>query len=215
MRGNHYPPVQDEHVPKETVHSGFSSNYTSGYDHSENEQKDVEEAFNNESNTSIDLKNLGPLGHDSNGSLLQDSLDVIAFEEAQPFASRPGQADDGISPMAAIKEDVELSIRQQRRDADTPWKLSPEPVPERMPSKRSTSHRVLVGDQHTPSRTLVVPMVKLQEKLIAINTRVTTGLSVSHTEWEELRSMTAKLGNKFSNEVTFEWEQTTPQPSVS
>jgi hypothetical protein len=58
-------------------------------------------------------------------------------------------------------------------------------------------------------------MVKLQEKLIAINTRVTTGLSVSHTEWEELRSMTAKLGNKFSNEVTFEWEQTTPQPSVS
>jgi hypothetical protein len=224
MRASYNSPARDERTPKETVNSGFSSDFPSGNENSEAE-KDVEGAFNDDSNTPIQLNgNLGPSGHDSNGSILEDTLAVIAFEEGEPFARRPGQADDGISPMEAIKEDIEISTKQPRRDAETTRKPSPEtsseyasaqPPKKRMPSKRSKSHRVLVGDQHTPSRTLVVPMVKLQEKLIAINTRVTTGLSVSHKEWEELRSMTAKLGEKFSDEVTFEWEQTMPQPSIS
>jgi len=168
----------------------FSSNYTSGNEISETE-KDIESPpLGHDSNGSLlEDSDVGLLGHKSNGSLLDDSLDVLRYEEDQPF---PRRSSNGLPPMYAIKEDT---VHQER------------PImPPLTPSKRSKSLKVLVSDNVTPSRTLVVPMVKLQEKLIEINTRVTTGLGVSHEEWEDVRSMTAKLGDKFANHVTFDWE---------
>ena len=122
-------------------------------------------------------------GNASNTSMTDDSMQQIRKDEAKPY-KRPCQEDDGLRRIDSIQATCLLQ------------------------KKKKAKIRTLVVDDHTtPSRTLIIPMVKLQEKLVAVNKRVTSGLGVSHAEWEDLRAMMVKLGDKFSSEVKFEWEE--------
>ena len=160
--------------------------------------------------TDVDLEALSPDSTSSRG--LGDSLAVIQREAAQKF-QRPSLPDNDL-----LQQDSLEVIQEEARECQRVGMLDnnlPLPEIEEAPqdwryqlklSKKSNSRKVILGDLETPSRTLVVPMVRLQEKLIAINNRVTTGVGVAHEEWEALREMTVKLGNKFYNDVEFEWE---------
>lgn len=177
---------------KRTQHSFLSS----GNELISETERDIETPLGNDSLLENDL---ALFGNDSNGSILDDSLAIITLEESVTFSKRPGQADHGLPhPMQSIQED-NIETHTHRTSSD-PLVLS---------TRQSNSHtsKVVVTDHVTPSRTLIVPMVKLQEKLITINARVTSGLGVSHEEWEDLRLMTSKLGDKFSTDVEFEWEK--------
>lgn len=163
----------------------------------------------------------------SSSAILDDSVAVIRFEEEQAIKFRPGMPDDGIAPMEVIDElSSAESLRRRRGAAGTSaTSLSSSPPPKVTPvspkkassgnftmegvnkgKSRRRNRKVLVCDSETPSRTLVVPMMKLQEKLLMINGNITTGIGVAHSEWEDLRAMAIKLGDKFQSDVSFEWE---------
>jgi len=84
---------------------------------------------------------------------------------------------------------------------------SPDVLAEHTPaSQRPLSSRILVKQDETPARRLVLKMVDLQEYLTSINGRIMSGRAVSESEWERLRSMSNHLSTAFHREVAFEWE---------
>lgn len=72
---------------------------------------------------------------------------------------------------------------------------------------RQRPNRIVIQDNQTPSRALVVPMMRLQQRLNAVSNRITSGASVSHNDWEAVRSLNAGLAATFSRAVEFEWEK--------
>lgn len=73
----------------------------------------------------------------------------------------------------------------------------------------SRPHRIVVTEDETPSRRLVLRMLDLQSNLQAVNQKIMTGMVVSPEEWESLTELTAMLENTFTDEVEFEWEDNT------
>jgi hypothetical protein len=68
------------------------------------------------------------------------------------------------------------------------------------------SSRILVQCDEPPSRRLLLKMVKLQEQLSEINSRIMSGLAVSEEEWNTIRTMSSKLGSTFTDDVDFAWD---------
>lgn len=71
------------------------------------------------------------------------------------------------------------------------------------------SSRIVVTQDETPSRRLVLKMIDLQNNLARVNLRIMSGTAVSEDEWETLRRMSTKLGSTFKNEVEFSWQRGT------
>ena len=91
--------------------------------------------------------------------------------------------------------------------ADVTDAESPAVLAERPPApQRPLSSLILVKQDETPARRLVLKMVDLQEYLTSINGRIMSGHAVSESEWERLRSMSNHLSTAFHQEVAFEWE---------
>jgi len=79
----------------------------------------------------------------------------------------------------------------------------------------STDRRILVRDDQTPNRGLLLKMVELQELLYKINTNVTSGLAVDREEWQALRNMSYNMGEVFRDRVEFEWEDLTEHTAIT
>ena len=91
--------------------------------------------------------------------------------------------------------------------ADVSDSESPDVLAVQTPAaQRPLSSRILVKQDETPARRLVLKMVDLQEYLTSINGRIMSGRAVSESEWERLRSMSNHLSTAFHREVAFEWE---------
>lgn len=154
---------------------------------------------------------------ETSSQMMEDSSAVIRFEEKQSISLRNGtgngqnydeESSDEEEP-ARKKEEFQESLEVINESTSFKKHEHHRSVSraQRRRNQPSSSRVVVVNDEETPSRTLVVPMVKLQETLLHINTKVMTGLVVSHDEWDELRSMTVKLGDKFqSGQIQFHWE---------
>ena len=77
----------------------------------------------------------------------------------------------------------------------------------------SSRRRSLVSEDRPPSRSLLVPMLELQELLTSINSRVTSGLIVSRPDWEDLRELATRVGGKFTENDIFQWENQEREPN--
>ena len=71
--------------------------------------------------------------------------------------------------------------------------------------------QIVVKQDETPSRRLVLKMIDLEKNLARVNRRIMSGTAVSEGEWETLRLMSTKLGSTFKNEVEFSWQRGTEQ----
>lgn len=82
--------------------------------------------------------------------------------------------------------------------------------PERSPRTRSWrkpfQRKIMVQNNKTPARRLVLPLLEYQNHLSFVNQRIMSGLVVTEKDWERLRTLSLKMGNMFGQEVTFDWE---------
>jgi len=76
-----------------------------------------------------------------------------------------------------------------------------------LPSKRRLSNRIVITTDEAPARRLVLKMVDLQRQLASINDRILMGMVVSEEEWATVRQLSSKLGTVFTEDVEFEWEE--------
>jgi hypothetical protein len=67
-------------------------------------------------------------------------------------------------------------------------------------------HPILISDDETPTRRLVLRLVDLNLVLSRVNERILSGLVVSHEDWKTLQEFSIELGTVFSDEVKFKWE---------
>jgi hypothetical protein len=73
-------------------------------------------------------------------------------------------------------------------------------------SRSVAGQTIVVREDETPSRRLLLRMISLQQHLQTVNERVMSGLAVPREDWTGLRSLCEKLGTAFQNEVQFDWE---------
>ena len=121
---------------------------------------------------------------------------------AEPKPARPGMPDIPLSFRSShIEEAVHAASSNHFSKPESP---SRPPQPSSAASRPST---VVISDQTAPSRSLVVPLLELQEVLADVNRGIKSGRSVSHEDWEDLRELVTRLGGKFTDAVAFAWEQ--------
>jgi hypothetical protein len=84
-----------------------------------------------------------------------------------------------------------------------------------LPSQRwPLSNKILVQCDETPARRLVLKMVHLQEKLMAVNDHIISGVQVSEEEWMSVRDLIGTLGSTFHDDVDFAWENDGPHSGI-
>ena len=72
-------------------------------------------------------------------------------------------------------------------------------------SKR-LSQRIVVSEEETPARRLVLKMLDLQDQLEAVSNKIMSGVAVTQKDWDVVTKLTANLEHTFSNDVKFEWD---------
>jgi len=72
--------------------------------------------------------------------------------------------------------------------------------------KKQLAERIVVTEDETPARRLVLKMLDLQDQLEAVNNKIMSGLAVTQQDWKVITKLTTKLDKTFSEEVEFEWE---------
>ena len=117
----------------------------------------------------------------------------------EPKSARPGMPDRPLSSRCShIEEAVHAASSNHFSKTESPSRpLEPSSIP----------GTVVISDETAPSRSLVVPLLELQEILADVNRGISSGRSVSHEDWEDLRELVTRLGGKFNNVVAFAWEQ--------
>jgi hypothetical protein len=84
-----------------------------------------------------------------------------------------------------------------------------------LPSQRwPLSNKIMVQCDKTPARRLVLKMVHLQEKLMAVNNHIISGVQVSEEEWMSVRDLIGTLGSTFHDDVDFVWENKNDGPNT-
>jgi 7 transmembrane sweet-taste receptor of 3 GCPR len=73
-------------------------------------------------------------------------------------------------------------------------------------SQKRLSHRIIVTEDETPSRRLVLRMMDLQDQLEEINNKIMSGFAVTHEDWRLVTKLTSRLDRTFETEVEFEWD---------
>lgn len=76
----------------------------------------------------------------------------------------------------------------------------------RKTSRRRIAERMVVTEDETPARRLVLKMLDLQDQLEAVNNKIMSGEAVPKDEWRVITKLTEKLDRTFNEEVEFEWE---------
>lgn len=69
------------------------------------------------------------------------------------------------------------------------------------------SDTILVAENQTPPRRLLLRMIDVQRMLFKLNQAILIGLCVKTEDWEEIRDACVALGDVFLREVEFEWER--------
>ena len=72
--------------------------------------------------------------------------------------------------------------------------------------KRSDD-KIRISETEPPGRRLLLRMVDVQRMLTKVNQALLTGLSIDRDDWEEIREGCAGLGDAFTSEVVFAWEE--------
>ena len=101
--------------------------------------------------------------------------------------------------------DDEEGPNQNKAEADDEQK---EPREHRRRRRgRRLANRMVVTEDETPARRLVLKMLDLQDQLEAVNNKIMSGLAVTQEDWGVITKLTGKLDRTFTNEVEWEWEE--------
>ena len=73
--------------------------------------------------------------------------------------------------------------------------------------RRRLANRMVVTEDETPARRLVLKMLDLQDQLEAVNNKIMSGVAVTQEDWGVITKLTGKLDRTFTNEVEWEWEE--------
>ena len=74
-----------------------------------------------------------------------------------------------------------------------------------LPKKR-LQKTIIVTEDETPARRLVLKMLDLQDQLEAVNNKIMSGIAVSKDDWGVITKLTSRLDRTFDEEVEFEWD---------
>lgn len=77
-------------------------------------------------------------------------------------------------------------------------------------SQKSGLEHILIRQEESPSKRLILKMYNLQAQLVEVNQQIMSGRSVPKKEWERLRRMSTRLGDTFHN-VSFDWDNENTQ----
>lgn len=86
---------------------------------------------------------------------------------------------------------------------------APEKDKNRGASKRKNKHlsrRIIVTENETPARRLVLKMLDLHDQLEALNNKIMSGLTATEEDWNVVTKLTSRLDRTFTDEVEFEWD---------
>jgi hypothetical protein len=113
---------------------------------------------------------------------------------------------DGPANLDERRAVFHASLSLSERETFQQVKGSSELPLDRTNNPRHRHHPILISDDETPTRRLVLRMVDLQFVLNRVNERILSGLVVSHEDWKTLQEFSIELGTVFSDEVKFKWE---------
>ena len=184
--------------PSSVASSCYPSEEEGGDDHDDDGNNHQPELHNGHP---IDVDGQqGPISGER--SFWKRALAESKAEEAQqdPESSSPSPVDVESAPVVAQPPvpAVVQHPRLQRQGRDRY---------DNLPAYKSFGRGpIVVSDSRAPSRSLIMPMLQIQELLRTINSRVTSGMAVKHEDWEKLRQLSIQMGAKFSDRVMFEWE---------
>lgn len=126
----------------------------------------------------------------------QKSLWRLSFLAGSSEKTGPGKSNDLISASEGSDRDAH---RPRRKLNTVPLTI------EYNPKTNTSGIHVVEGDP--PPRRLLLRMIDVQRCLARANQDMLSGIGLTQQEWEDMRERCVSLGEVFSSDVCFDWEE--------